>query len=97
MTPDEMGSAIRNSPLHTRYVQAVDRESAREMLQARGAAELGKGRQETAGGGRGRQRAGEGGMMETAGTILNSRTAQTVVRELTRGLMGVLGIGQRRR
>jgi hypothetical protein len=36
-------------------------------------------------------------VLDTAARVLNSRTGQTLVREITRGLMGVLGLGRRRR
>jgi len=91
MTPEELASAIRSSPLHARYAQAIDRESAREVLQARAAAE----RQENAGTpaprGSGPARE-EPGLAETAGKILNSPMARTVGRELVRGLFAVLGV-----
>ncbi|MBS1241142.1 MAG: ATPase [Gemmatimonadetes bacterium] len=92
MTPmpeAELASAIRSSPLHGRYAQAIDRESAREVLQARAAGRPA----EAAAPGRGAPRPPEEpGIAETAGKILNSPMARTVGRELVRGLFAVLGV-----
>ena len=91
MTADELASAIRSSPLHARYAQAIDRESAREVLQARATA-----RPEADGpaapGRRAPRPQDEPGLAETAGKILNSPMARTVGRELVRGLFAVLGV-----
>jgi hypothetical protein len=90
ITPEELQAAVRSSPLHARYAEAVDRESAHEMLRERAGAGRRGGEAE------GRTR-GDPSVFDAATRVLNSRTGQTVVRELTRGLMGVLGLGRRRR
>jgi DNA helicase HerA-like ATPase len=95
IAPEELQAAVRNSPLYARYAQAVDRESAREMLAARAGGD-GNGRETTGVDGKGRNEAREPTMLDTAAKVLNSRTTQTVVREITRGLMGVLGLKRRR-
>jgi len=95
ITPEELQAAVRNSPLHGRYAQPVDRESAHEMLRER-AGRSGREREETGENGRGREPTGEPGVLDTAARVLNSRTGQTVVREITRGLMGVFGLKRRR-
>jgi hypothetical protein len=98
IAPEEVQGAIRNSPLRGRYAQAVDRESAYEMLRERAEGAERADKAEKAGGaGRGREKPGEPGVLDTAARVLNSRTGQTLVREITRGLMGVLGLGRRRR
>jgi DNA helicase HerA-like ATPase len=91
MTADELASAIRSSPLHARYAQAIDRESAREVLQARATARP-EGEAPAAPGRRAPPAQDEPGLAETAGKILNSPMARTVGRELVRGLFAVLGV-----
>jgi hypothetical protein len=89
-TQDVLAS-VAASPLHPRYAQAIDRESAREVLQARAEGRRGEGAERPLPRSQGPARP-EPGMMETAGKILNSPMARTVGRELVRGLFGVLGL-----
>ena len=101
--PAEVERRVKASPLHGEYAQAVDRESAREMLQrlveeggagGGGKAEVGR---ESPGGPPGRapargRTARQPTAAETVGKALNSPMARTVGRELLRGLFGVLGV-----
>jgi hypothetical protein len=97
--PAERERRIQQSPLMAEYGKPVDRESAKEMLEARakapGAApSAGKA---AAGGGRAAEPAPN--MAEAVGKAINSPLGRAVGRELVRGLFGVLGVstGTRRR
>ena len=97
LTPEELQADIRQSPLLAEYGQAVDRESAREMLAARMArtespvapAETGLPRP------RGPGRAGRAPSPRSAGAslvgALSSTIGRTIGREVVRGLFGLLG------
>ena len=83
--PAEISERVARSPLHGAYAKPVDRESAREVLQAR--AEVERPAPEPAG------PAGRGARgPDTVGTILKSPMARAVGKELIRGLFGVLGV-----
>jgi DNA helicase HerA-like ATPase len=92
LTPEELQADIRQSPWVAAYGQAVDRESAREMLAKRmqettPAAPAGSG---TASGGR----AGKTIAGTATGALvgaLSSTIGRTIGREVVRGLFGLLG------
>ncbi len=92
--PAEITDRAARSPLHAAYAAAIDRESAREVLQARA-----EGAKEAAAVPAGR--AGPASAAPTAadavGTILKSPVARAVGKELVRGLFGVLGVSTSRR
>jgi hypothetical protein len=84
----EITDRAARSPLHAEYAQTIDRESAREVLQARaegheaGAVPAGPA-----------PRAGRAATAPDAvSTILKSPVAREVGKELVRGLFGVLGV-----
>ena len=87
--PAEIAERTARSPLHDTYAKPVDRESAREVLQARAAG----GEAETSGPpvhpGRA---AAPPNVPDAVGTILKSPMARAVGKELVRGLFGVLGV-----
>jgi len=92
--PAEIAKRVAASPLRKEYAQAVDRESAREVLQKRveeGAGAAAPARGGPTPGGRGRAPA-EPSATQTLAKALNSPVARTVGRELVRGLFGVLGL-----
>lgn len=103
LTEKEISSLVNNSPLVKKYNQAVDRESAYEILNAKLArAETAEHRAEIQDQKKRAQktspsrRAAEKSMFEKV--MSNTTTRQigrTVARELTRGLLGVLGIRRR--
>jgi len=88
LTPTEIDNIIGRSALARKYNQAVDRESAYEILsekiqevQAAAPPPQASGKQEKS-------------MVEEALTSTTARQiGRTVARELTRGLLGVLGLG----
>lgn len=91
LTPTEIDNIIGRSALARKYNQVVDRESAYEILnsklaEAREAAPAPKSG--------GKQPKEEPSMIETiAKDPLTRQIGRTVARELTRGLLGVLGLG----
>jgi DNA helicase HerA-like ATPase len=95
LTPDELQTDIRESDLLAEYGQAVDRESAREMLSARlarttPAEAVPTGRPSKA------EPAGRS-IADVAGEVVSSSVGRTVVREVVRGLFGLLGAKPPRR
>ena len=103
MTPipaAELQARVAASPLHAEYAKIVDRESAREMLEAKARGTEGIAKKDEsgdAGPGRGKRVAkaapADGpDVAQQIGKALGSPLARTVGRELVRGLFGVLGI-----
>jgi hypothetical protein len=100
LTPDELQADIRESDLLAEYGQAVDRESARELLAARMAriqaptpAAPAPGSQPAAAPARG-GRAARTATQVAGGALvgaLSSTIGRTVGREIIRGLFGLLG------
>ncbi len=100
----EIDQLTRRSPLVAKYAKAVDRESAKEMLvakleraqaaehQAELQAQREKARQTASGSGGRRQRAEKSTMEKVLSSTTTRQIGRTVARELTRGLLGVLGI-----
>ena len=93
LTPTEIDQIIGRSALARKYNQEVDRESAYEILNEK-IAEFQESQPQPA------QKTGSGGGKEEKSMVeevLTSTTARqigrTVARELTRGLLGVLGLG----
>ncbi len=97
--PDaEIVAATARSPLHAKYSQAIDRESAREMLRARTAGDGDGGEPAADESRRGAKRgAKEPTLAEQVGDVVNSPMARTLGREIVRGLFGVLGVSTTRR
>jgi uncharacterized protein len=88
LSPEELQADIRQSDLLAEYGQPVDRESAREMLAARltqSASEPGQPEREESSDRQGKS------IGEMAGDVVDSPTGRTVVREVIRGLFGLLG------
>jgi DNA helicase HerA-like ATPase len=80
--PAEMNARITASPLFAKYSHAIDRESAREILQKDAPADADESRPSH----------DEPTMTEKVSDVLNSPMARTVGRELVRGIFGVLGV-----
>jgi uncharacterized protein len=95
LSPEELQADIRQSPLLAEYGKPLDRESAREMLAARMAptAPPSDASHAPAPGGTERGKT----MAEIAGEAVSSPMGRTVVREVMRGLFGLLGAKQPRR
>jgi DNA helicase HerA-like ATPase len=88
LTLEELQADIRESALLAEYGKPIDRESARELLAARLAratVEPDEGQQDSR------------TMTEMAGDVVQSPLGKTVVREVVRGLFGLLGVKAPRR
>ena len=105
LTQHEIDDLVKNSPLVRKYNKDVDRESAHEILeermqraeQAAHREEMEKQREKARGSSGRRSRRKQKSMFEEI--MSNTTTRQigrTVARELTRGLLGALGIKRRR-
>jgi DNA helicase HerA-like ATPase len=101
-TPHELQADIRQSDLLAEYGQAVDRESARELLaarMARTADPAGRAGADTPPEPRQRSTAGTVAKVAGAGIVgaLSSTIGRTIGREVVRGLFGLLGAKPPRR
>ena len=88
--PENLKKIVEASPLRAEYAEAVDRESAREVLAARAGAAP-----DTASAGSqpaGKAAGKETSLADTVGKALSSPAGRTLQRELVRGLLGVLGV-----
>jgi hypothetical protein len=110
LSPSEIGDNIRVSKLVHKYNQEIDRESAYEILnekisqaeEAERQAEMKRQQEEIE-----KERSSRTtrtttsrstrAQKSTVEKIANSSVGRTIVRELTRGILGVLGLGGRRR
>lgn len=92
LTPEEIDSIVSGSKLVKKYNEVIDRESAHEILTKKleesAKKEEEQKKEET------KEKSGEPSAMEK---VMKSTTARqvgrTVAREITRGILGVLGIG----
>jgi DNA helicase HerA-like ATPase len=92
LTPAELQADIQQSDLLAEYGKAVDRESAKEMLAARMAQTVPAGTAPGPAPGK-----PEKTITERAGEVISSPTGRVVVREVMRGLFGLLGVKPTRR
>jgi DNA helicase HerA-like ATPase len=95
LTQEELQADIRQSDLLAEYGKSVDRESAREMLAAR-MARTTPVLQEEASKPSPRSTGGKT-VAEMAGDVVSSSVGRTIVREVVRGLFGLLGAKPARR
>ncbi|MBS3913908.1 MAG: DUF853 family protein [Bacteroidetes bacterium] len=93
LTADELEKTIRKSTIAQKYENELDRESASEIL-AKKIEELHQSQQETED-----ENPKPGGREEKSFVekAISSSVGRTVVRELTRGLLGVLGLNSTRK
>jgi uncharacterized protein len=96
LTPEELQADIRESALLPEYGKPVDRESARELLAARLARATVEPGEEPPVPGSSRNKQ-DRTMTEMAGDVVQSPLGKTVVREVVRGLFGLLGMKAPRR
>ncbi len=98
LTPEEQNAWLKQSGLITKYNKAIDRESAHEILMERINSVIAK--EEAEEQKKITQKAKKPHKHNEKSTfekILTSSVGRTVVRELTRGLLGVFGISSARR
>jgi hypothetical protein len=89
LTDNEINGVLSQSKLASKYNRTVDRESAHEiLLEKLERAHLAEAEEKAAP----RPRTSSRREKSTLETIMKSSVANTIVRELTRGILGVLGI-----
>jgi DNA double-strand break repair helicase HerA and related ATPase len=91
LSPGELQADIQQSDLLAEYGKAVNRESAKEMLAARMAQTVPAGADPTQAPAPAAKKP-EKTMAERAGDVISSPTGKVVVREVMRGLFGLLGV-----
>ena len=96
LTPEELQADIRESALLPEYGKSIDRESARELLAARLAGATVEPGEEPPVPASSREKQ-DRTMTEMAGDVAQSPLGKTVVREVVRGLFGLLGVKSPRR
>lgn len=88
LSADELNEIIDNSDIKEKYEEVIDRESAYEILNEKLTAAKEDAPEEEA---KDEKEEG-GGMLQTVGDAINSPVGKIVVKEVTRGLLGVLGL-----
>lgn len=102
LTEAELDSLLQKSTLRSKYNTAVDRESAHEILTrkleaARAEEHQEKLRSQKEKGSRTSRRQEKSLVDQVMSNTVTRQIGRTVARELTRGLLGALGIGSRKR
>lgn len=94
LTNGELQDIIDNSDIKEKYEKVVDRESAYELLQGKMSAskEEEDDDNEEVKKSIGKKEEEGGGILDTVGDAVNSPVGKIVMREVTRGLLGVLGL-----
>jgi DNA helicase HerA-like ATPase len=94
LTNGELQDIIDNSDIKEKYEKVVDRESAYELLQGKLSAskEEEDDDNEEVKKSIGKKEEEGGGILDTVGDAVNSPVGKIVMREVTRGLLGVLGL-----
>jgi DNA helicase HerA-like ATPase len=97
LSPEEIEELVRISPLVRKYNQDIDRESAHEILMERMEEEDARQEREKREAQRNRpaSRGRQVRQVSTFEKIMKSSVTRTVAREVTRGLLGVLGLKRR--
>lgn len=98
ITEDELNRVVRSSQIAAHYEKDLDRESAYEIITKKLEAAHSKSEEEAAKKEEEKEQEKPRGREEKSAIekAINSSVGRTVVRELTRGLLGVLGIGSSR-
>ncbi len=98
LSDSEQQALISNSPLYKKYCQQVDRESAYEILNGKLSAaahqEEKEEKEDVPKSASGKSEKEEGSVIGDAlDSTVGRQVARTIAREVTRGLLGVLGLG----
>lgn len=97
LSENEMLIKLNESLLQHKYNKEIDRESAYEILKGK-IESSNAGEQQSAENSKAKNKKTEKSLMEKAGSSpVVKQIGRTVAREITRGLLGVLGIGTRRK
>lgn len=92
LSKDEIDKIVEGSFIRRKYNEEIDRESAYEILSAKIEAAATEEHQTKVKKSRGRPRKEKSTIEKVANSTLTRQIGRTVARELTRGLLGVLGI-----
>jgi hypothetical protein len=93
LTPSELAEAVGGSPVAASYAATVDRESAFEMLSRKLEA---SGASQDAPPPVGSRRSDKTTLEKVLADPMTRQIGRTVAREVTRGLLGILGLGAAR-
>jgi DNA helicase HerA-like ATPase len=97
LTSEEIDSVLKNSLMVARYNEALDRESAYELLQERiNKKDEEEGEEEPAKTEKTKRKKEKSTMEQVMDSSLTKQIGRTVFKELTRGLLGALGLKGRR-
>jgi uncharacterized protein len=88
LTENELTKIISDSEIKAKYEEVIDRESAYEILNGKIAIAKEESTEEPE-----EKEEEGGGMLEKVGDAINSPVGKIVVKEVTRGLLGMLGLG----
>ncbi len=91
LTNGELTDIIEKSDIREKYSEIIDRESAYEILQ--GKIESSKEEETKEASDTAKEEDEGGGVLDKVGDAINSPVGKIVVREVTRGLLGILGLG----
>jgi hypothetical protein len=97
LTPGEIKDILKQSHLMPKYTEAIDRESAYEILTAKLEDAKLDSHRETITKQRTRARQEKSTLEKVISNTTTRQIGRTVARELTRGLLGVLGVKPTRR
>ncbi|MBE7439893.1 MAG: DUF853 family protein [Spirochaetales bacterium] len=100
LTPTELSSVVQGSSLTERYNRLVDRDSAHEILSARLAQSKGEKTKipdPVYAGTRGPKKAEKSVLEKVSENTMARQIGRTVVREITRGILGAIGLKSSRR
>jgi DNA helicase HerA-like ATPase len=92
LTPQELTNLVAQSEIKSKYEELIDRESAYELLTEKIEASKDIENTEEVTEAK-KQEASEGGFLDTVSDVINSPVGKMITREVTRGLLGVLGFG----
>lgn len=93
LSPDELNSIIDTSEIKEKYQEIIDRDSAYEILTGKiEDATVEKNEEDSE-----NKSDDKDSILDKVGDAVNSPIGKIVIREVTRGLLGVLGLGSRRR
>jgi DNA helicase HerA-like ATPase len=93
LTNDELNGIVKVSPLAAKYNQVVDRESAYEILQGKLSVAPAEKSSST---GTSKKDKEESVLEEALNSTAGKQVVRTLAREVTRGILGVLGLGRKR-
>ena len=94
ISDSELNEMVGNSKIAKKYNEVINRESAFEILKNKIAAakEITQEEKSTSPTTKNKE---ESSMADSVGNVINSPIGKVVLREVTRGLLGVLGLGSR--